>query len=219
MTNNESVIYIVDDDPAVRDSLRMLIKRLGLTIKTYASGEAFLSELCPETTGCIVLDMRMEGMSGFDLQEALIEMSVDLPIIFITGFGDVPLAVRATRRGAMDFIEKPFEQDLLLKRIQEAVKRDTKNRQARAERIEIKKRFETLSPREREVMELVVSGKTSREIAEILCRSEKTVKAHRLHLMKKIQARTAAELVGMAIIFRESDKPRVDNSLAPCGER
>jgi len=203
MKNDDAVVYIVDDDPAVRDSLRMLIKRLGLDIQSYSSAEAFLKDLNPEIPGCIVLDMRMEGMSGIDLQEELIERSVDLPIIFITGYGDVPTAVRATRRGAMDFIEKPFEQEVLLNRIQEAIGLDARNREARAHHAEISDRLASLSPREREVMDLVISGGTSKEIAVSLCRSEKTVKAHRLHLMKKLRARTSAELVRMVMMVRE----------------
>lgn len=203
MIKSDAVVYIVDDDQAVRDSLKMLIKRLGLRIESYASAESFLSELRPEIPGCIVLDMRMEGMSGIDLQEALIKKSIDLPIIFITGYGDVPMAVRATRQGAIDFIEKPFEHKVLLERIQEAVDHDAKNRKIREHHAEISERIASLSPREREVMELVISGKTSREIAMSLCRSEKTVKAHRLHLMKKLKARTSAELVRMAMMVRK----------------
>ena len=128
MTTSNAVVYIVDDDQAVRDSLRMLIEAVGFAIQSYESGEAFLRELRPEVPGCIVLDMRMEGMSGFDLQETLIEKSIDLPIIFITGYGDVPTAVRATRQGAIDFIEKPFKQEVLLERIQEAIDHDMENR-------------------------------------------------------------------------------------------
>ncbi len=203
INQNDPIVYIVDDDPAVRDSLRMLIKRLGLRIQTHASAEEFLSQISADTPGCLVLDMRMGGMSGMELQEKLLEESIQLPIIFITGYGDVPTAVRATRRGAIDFIEKPFDQETLLERIQQAVEQDIKTRQSRAQNAEIARRLANLSPREREVMGLVIAGKTSREIAQRLCRSEKTIKAHRLHLMKKLQARTSAELVRMAMSVRE----------------
>ena len=206
MIKAEPTVFIVDDDPAIRDSLRMLIKRLGLRIQSYACAEAFLEELCPDTPGCLVLDIRMGGMSGIELQEKLIEKSVRTPIIFITGYGDVPTAVRATRQGAVDFIEKPFEQKMLLDRIQQAIEKDASSRQARAQHAEIAERFANLSPREREVMELVIAGKTSREIAIRLCRSEKTIKAHRLHLMKKLRARTSAELVRMYMTVREKSQ-------------
>lgn len=202
MIKSEPVVYIVDDDPAVRDSLLMLIKRLGLRVETFASAEQFLDSLHRDIAGCLVLDVRMGGMSGLDLQEKLRQKQVGLPVIFITGYGDVPTAVRATRSGAVDFIEKPFEQDVLMQRIQQAINQDAASRRLREQNADIAGRLANLSPRELEVMDMVIAGKTSREIAKQLCRSEKTVKAHRLHLMKKLNAHTSAELVRMAVTAR-----------------
>jgi len=199
MKNGEPTVYIVDDDPAVRDSLRMLVKRLGLRIQTYSTAEDFIEGYRPFSPGCLVLDVRMGGMTGLELQEKLRLDGVHLPIIFITGYGDVPTAVHATKKGAVDFIEKPFNQEKLLERIGEAVELDAKHRRLRFQNHDILQRIDSLSPREREVMNLVVAGKTSREIAQQLCRSEKTIKAHRLHLMKKLRAHTSAELVRMAL--------------------
>ncbi len=193
------VVFIVDDDPAVRDSLQMLVRRLGFGIRAFESAEAFLKQYDPQAPGCLVLDIRMDGMTGLELQDRLYDAGALIPVIFITGFGDIPTAVQATKKGAVDFIEKPFSRKALLERIQEAVERDLQRRKAQAKRTELEERLNHLSPRERQVMDLVISGMTSRQIAEELCRSEKTIKAHRLHLMKKLKARTSAELARIAL--------------------
>ncbi len=204
MNPTDPVVFIVDDDPAVRDSLCMLVKGLGVQIQTYPAAEAFINDFDAGTPGCLVLDIRMGGMNGLELQEQLAQRQVDLPIIFITGYGDIPTAVRATRKGAVDFIEKPFNHEVLLERIQQAIKLNARSRQAKAQHAEVATRIENLSPREREVMELVISGMTSKQIARQLCRSEKTIKAHRLHLMKKLRAHTSTELVRMALTARSA---------------
>jgi len=209
MKISDPIIFIVDDDLAVRDSLRMLVRRLGLRIQTYPSAEAFLEEYTSDAPGCLVLDMSMGGMTGLDLQKQLLAQGAGIPIIFITGYGDVSTAVQATKSGAIDFIEKPFDPEVLLERIRDAIERDTKMRQARAQNDTVLKRLRSLSPREHEVMRLVISGKTSREIAQKLCRSEKTIKAHRLHLMKKLHTRTSTEMVRMALTAQK-DLGRAD---------
>jgi FixJ family two-component response regulator len=195
MTEHSPTVFLVDDDEAVRDSLGLLMKSVALTSRSFASADEFLAEYDPESPGCLVLDIRMPGMSGMELQQKLIEMRAILPIIFITGHGDIPMAVEAMQRGAVDFIPKPFRDHELLDRINKAIEDDRENRDALLERKEVEKRVEKLTPREKQVMELVVQGKANKVIAGDLDVSQRTVEIHRARVMEKMEVRSLAQLV------------------------
>jgi two-component system, LuxR family, response regulator FixJ len=195
MKNSDIKVHVIDDDEAVRDSISMLLDTVGLTHALYPSAKAFLEALRPDLSGCLVVDIRMPGMSGLELQEELNARGVGLPIIFITGHGDVPMAVEAMRRGALDFIRKPFREQDLLDRMNEALDAEAAGRAARRARSELKDRFETLSPREREVFDRVADGQANKVIAIELGISERTVEIHRAQVMKKMASRTLAQLV------------------------
>ncbi len=197
------IVFVVDDDPAVRDSLRWLIESVGLSVETYESALAFLEAYYPGRTGCLVLDVRMPGMSGLELQNALASEEIGLPVIVITGHGDVPMAVRAMKKGAVDFIQKPFNDQELLDRIHEALESDAPIRRERAERAEIAVRLAQLTPRELEVMMQVIAGRSNKAIAADLGISGKTVEVHRARIMEKMQAGSLAELVRFVLIARE----------------
>ncbi len=199
MTDYSPTVFLVDDDEAVRDSLGLLMKSVALTSRSFASAAEFLAEYDPESPGCLVLDIRMPGMSGMELQQKLIEMRAILPIIFITGHGDIPMAVEAMQRGAVDFIPKPFRDHELLDRINKALEDDRKNRDTLVEREEVEKRVEKLTPREKQVMELVVQGKANKVIAGDLGVSQRTVEIHRARVMEKMQVRSLAQLVRMVM--------------------
>ncbi len=192
-------VFVVDDDAAVRDSLKLLLKSVGQAVETFASAQEFLDAYKDDRPGCLVLDIRMPGMSGLELQEKLNERRSILPVIFITGHGDVPMAVEAMQAGAVDFIQKPFRDQDLLDRINQAVERDTANRADLAERNAIRRRLGTLTPREREVMDLVVRGKANKVIAGDLNLSQRTVEIHRARVMEKMQASSLAHLVRMVL--------------------
>ncbi len=192
-------VFVVDDDPAVRESLRWLIESVGLCVGTYGSAGGFLDAYDPHTPGCLVLDVRMPGKSGLKLQEELAARGISIPIIFITGYGDIPAAVSAMKAGAVDFIEKPFDDQVLLDLIQKCIERDAQMREEEERRVGVLARLVLLTPREREVMEMVVAGETNKVIAKHLSVSSKTVEAHRAHLMAKMQADNTAELVRIAI--------------------
>ncbi|HEX7009902.1 MAG TPA: response regulator transcription factor [Phycisphaeraceae bacterium] len=202
-TPSGGVVYVIDDDPAVRDSLCWLIESVGLEVAAFGAAQAFLDHLMSlpawPSAGCVVADLRLPGMSGLDLQDRMKDLGIDLPIIFITGHGDVPLAVRAMRAGAIDFIEKPFSDELLLGRIHEALVQHARQRQAAADRSELERRFQRLTPREREVMELIIQGRLNKQIAADLGLSHKTVEVHRAHVMEKMEAASLADLVRMAM--------------------
>ena len=197
---DKATAFIVDDDPAVCDALRWLIGSIGLAVETFTSADDFMKGYDCTKPGCLVLDVRMPGMSGLALQETLTAAGMRLPVIVISGHGDVPIAVRAMKLGAVDFIEKPFSDDLLLDSIQQAVARDAQDRAARAFRNEIAARLESLTEREREVLDLVISGHGSKQIAAQLDLSVKTVEVHRSHLMEKMQATSVADLVREALV-------------------
>ncbi len=199
MKNTGSTVYIVDDDPAMRDSLRWLLDSVSLEVKTFSDAKEFLDAYVPQSPGCLVLDVRMPGMSGMELQERLTSDGVSLPVIFITGHGDVPMAVRALRNGAVDFIEKPFSDQALLDRIQQAVEQHRRRIAEDRHHEDVKTRMRTLSPREREVMGLVVSGKSNKSIAADLNLSPKTVEVHRARVMEKMRAKSLPDLVTMNI--------------------
>jgi len=202
MTEHTPTVFIVDDDEAVRDSLALLMKSVALASQSYASADEFLSSYDSECPGCLVLDIRMPGMTGMELQQKLIEMRAILPIIFITGHGDIPMAVEAMQRGAVDFIPKPFRDHELLDRVNKALEDDRENRSSLLERVEIEKRIESLTPREKQVMELVVQGKANKVIAGDLEVSQRTVEIHRSRVMEKMKARSLAQLVRMTLQFQ-----------------
>jgi FixJ family two-component response regulator len=203
MTEHSPTVFLVDDDEAVRDSLGLLMKSVALTSRSFASADEFLAEYDPESPGCLVLDIRMPGMSGMELQQKLIEMRAILPIIFITGHGDIPMAVEAMQRGAVDFIPKPFRDHELLDRISKAIEDDRENRDVILERGEVEKRFEKLTPREKQVLELVVLGKANKVIAGDLEVSQRTVEIHRARVMEKMQVRSLAQLVRMVMQIQQ----------------
>ena len=195
----DGVVYIVDDDHAVRDSLSFLMKSVGLRSSAHSSADEFMKAFDPEQPGCIVLDIRMPGISGLDLQEALNEQKSITPIIFITGHGDVPMAVEAMQGGAVDFLQKPFRDQELLDRIQSAMYADQALRRELEGRNALLKRYETLTPREKEILNHVVAGKANKVIAFDLGVSQRTVEIHRARVMEKMAARSLAHLVRMHI--------------------
>jgi two-component system, LuxR family, response regulator FixJ len=197
--NSRPTIFVVDDDSAVRDALKLLLRSVGHAVETYGSAQEFLDAYSEDRPGCLVLDIRMPGMSGLELQQRLNEKHSILPIIFITGHGDVPMAVEAMQAGAVDFIQKPFRDQDLIDRINQALEKDGSNRAALGERNDIRRRLETLTPREREVLDLVVHGKANKVIAGDLKLSQRTVEIHRARVMEKMQASSLAHLVRMVL--------------------
>jgi two-component system response regulator FixJ len=197
--NPDATVFVVDDDPAVRHSLAWLIESIGLRVEAFPSAQAFLEAYAAGRPGCLVLDVRMPGMSGTNLQERLVAMGVTLPVIFVTGHGDVPMAVRAMKRGALDFIEKPFNNQELLDRVHQAIRQDASQRREHARLADLCARLASLTPREREVMDMVVAGKANKRMARDLNVSVKTIEAHRARLMEKVKAQSISELVQMAL--------------------
>lgn len=197
--NPEITVFVVDDDQAVRDSLALLVHSVGLQVETFASAGDFLDAYRPDRPGCLITDIRMPGMSGLELQEQLCADGHHIPVIVLTGFGDVPAAVRALKAGAVDFVEKPFNPQALLDLVQQAIVRDTEIREQAAHEARLAERTALLTPREQEVMELVVAGKANKVVAIDLSISERTVELHRARIMKKMRARSLAELVRMVL--------------------
>ncbi|MHC4445023.1 MAG: response regulator transcription factor [Planctomycetota bacterium] len=195
---SDPTVFVVDDDPSIRRSLRRVIESIGLAVKCYSGAEEFLNKYDPAQSGCLVLDVRMPGVSGLDLQETLSARAIDLPIVFITAYGDVPMTARAMKAGAVDFIEKPFNEQELLDAINRAIEQDTRFRRDQAERANVRQRIAQLTSREREVLSEVVSGKSNKQIGTELGISEKTVKIHRARVMEKMQANSLPELVVLA---------------------
>lgn len=197
-------VFVVDDDQAMRNSLKWLIESVGVPVESFASAAAFLESYYPGRSGCLLLDVRMPGMSGLELQEYLREHEISIPVIIITGHGDVPMAVRAMKGGAIDFIEKPFNDEVLLDAIRTALAMDEQQRDRQSEKADITACYATLTPRESEVMEMVTDGKSNKEIANLLGVSAKTVEAHRARVMEKMQAGSLAELVRMAVVVQSN---------------
>jgi FixJ family two-component response regulator len=195
----ESTVFIVDDDDAMRESLTWLIESVGLKVETFASADEFLNSYYPGRPGCLLLDVRMPGMSGLELQGHLQKQQLTVPVIMITGHGDVPMAVRAMKAGAVDFIEKPFNDEQLLESIRNALSIDDTLRDEQAFKAGVASRLSQLTPRESEVMDMVTSGKSNKEIANTLGVSAKTVEAHRAKVMEKMEAGSLAELVRLVV--------------------
>ena len=198
MTHNQTV-YVIDDDPALRDSLRWLIESLQHPVETFESAQEFLDSYKPGSSGCLLLDVRLPGMSGLQLQKKLNEMQADFPVIIITGHGDVPMAVRALQAGAMHFLEKPFRDQELLDCVQEALELDARNRNQQTVRQTIMDHIEKLTPREYEIMKDIVQGNTNKAIGENHGISVKTVEVHRTRVMSKMEAGSLPELVRMVL--------------------
>ncbi|MEC8513476.1 MAG: response regulator FixJ [Planctomycetota bacterium] len=201
-------VFIVDDDSAMRDSLSFLIGSVGRKVETYASAEEFLDAYDNERPGCIVLDVRMPGLSGLELMEKLGQDRFAPPALLITGHGDIPMAVRALKAGAFDFIEKPFSDQVLLERIQQALQQDNADRASEHDRSDIERRAARLTSREAQVFELVVDGKPNKVVASDLGLSQKTVEVHRAHVMEKMRAESFADLVKMAVVIGVTGPPK-----------
>lgn len=192
-------VYVVDDDTSIREVLAWLMQSNRIAVKCYASAAAFLAEFKPDSPGCLILDLYMPGMSGLDLQQYLIRHGITMPVIFLSGRGDIGKAVEAVKQGAVDFIEKPFDYKRILMTVRECMQRDAAMRATRSAKDAFKVRMATLTQREKEVMDYVVAGQTNREIAEILGISVKTVEAHRSRLMEKLDVDSVAALVQNAV--------------------
>jgi FixJ family two-component response regulator len=191
------MVFVIDDDESIREALKSLIRSVGLSVETFASAHEFLQSSRPDVPSCLILDVRMPGLSGLDLQRDLAEANIHIPIIFITGHGDIPMSVRAMKAGAVEFLTKPFRDQDLLDAIQQALERDRRARSQQADTAELRNRYNSLTPRETEVFALVVKGLLNKQIALQLGTSEITVKLHRRQVMEKMHADSLADLVRM----------------------
>ncbi|MGA2420356.1 MAG: response regulator transcription factor [Candidatus Acidiferrum sp.] len=198
MKDPEPVVFVIDDDKPIREGLEGLIRSVGVRVLLFASAEEFLSAKRPDAPACLILDVRMPGLNGLDLQRKLSDAGVHIPIIFITGHGDIPMSVRAMKEGAQEFLTKPVRGQDLLDAVQKAIARDRELRKERSEMSDIRARFDALTPREKEVLDLVVAGLLNKQVADELGMSELTVKTHRAHVMQKTQAESLAHLVRMS---------------------
>jgi FixJ family two-component response regulator len=198
MTETDSTVFVVDDDESIREALEGLIRSVGLSVETFASAPEFLQSRGSDVPGCLVLDVRLPGLSGLDLQNELANANIDIPIIFITGHGDIPMTVRAMKAGAVEFLTKPFREQDLLDAIQQALERDRTAREQRVENADLHARYDSLTPRESEVMGIVITGLLNKQIAAELGTSEVTIKLHRARVMQKMRADSLADLVRMA---------------------
>jgi FixJ family two-component response regulator len=194
----EPIVFVVDDDRAVREALESLIASVGLRVKTFGSAQEFLRNPPPSAPACVILDMRMPGLSGLDTQRALANAGISIPIIFVTGHGDVPMSVQAMKAGAIEFLTKPFRDQQILDAINQAIERDRTDRRRRAELGALRQRYDSLTTREHDVMRLVVAGRLNKQIAAELGTSEVTVKLHRSRVMRKMRADSLAALVRLA---------------------
>lgn len=201
----KATVFVIDDDQAMRNSLKWLIESVGVGVESFASADEFLAQHQPGRTGCLVLDVRMPGMSGLELLEHLAQRNMHIPAVIITGHGDVPMAVRAMKSGAIDFIEKPFNDEALLDAIRRAIAYEEQQRNSHSEHLQVQERMSHLTPREYEVMTMVTDGRSNKEIANTLGVSAKTIEAHRARVMEKMQAGSLAELVRMALAVESID--------------
>jgi FixJ family two-component response regulator len=198
MTEARSIVFVIDDDASIRNALKTLIRSVGLEVEVFGSAQEFLQRKEPDMRSCLILDIRLPGIGGLDFQRKLAEANIPIPIIFITGHGDVPMSVRAMKAGAVEFLTKPFRDQDLLDAIQVGLDRDQARRQQEAEIASVRERFESLTPRQQEVLPLIVSGFSSKQIAVKLGTSEATAKIHRGRVMRKMNADSLPELVRMA---------------------
>ena len=192
------VVFVVDDDASMRDAISRLLNAVGLSVQTFASAREFLNRKLPDVPGCVVLDVRLPGLSGLDLQREMVERGIHIPVVFITGHGDIPMSVQAMKAGAVEFLTKPFRDQDLLDAVRSGIQLDRQGRKERAELAELRDGLRQLTPREREVMSLVVAGLLNKQIALRLGTSEKTIKIHRSHVMQKMRADSLADLVRMS---------------------
>jgi len=195
LTISDAAVFVVDDDALIRDSLEQLVKSVGLQVETFSSTQAFLDTELPDTPSCLILDIRMPGLSGLDLQDELVKRGISIPIIFITGHGTVPMSVRAMKAGAVDFLQKPFEDQELLDIIHHAIEQNKQTRIYQTEINEIEQRIKSLTLREHEILVLVTAGMLNKQISYDLKLSENTVKSHRARIMRKMEVESLAELV------------------------
>lgn len=202
--NRTPVVMVVDDDSGVRNAMRSLLKSVGLNSTLYSSAQEFLGAYDPQQPGCLLLDIRMPGMSGMDLQQELNLRGAVVPVIFMSGHADIPMAVEAMQHGAFDFLQKPFRDQDLLDRIQRAIAKDGERRLALGERSRIKSRLDSLTDREREVLDLLTTGKQNKQIAQELGVSPRTIEIHRARVMEKMNAQSVAELVRMMLDMRQT---------------
>jgi FixJ family two-component response regulator len=206
VTAPEPIVFVVDDDPSVRTSTERLVRSMGFMVQTFGAAKEFLASARPDGPACLVLDIRLPGLSGLDLQRELARSGVEIPIIFMTGHGDIPMTVRAMKAGAVEFLTKPLHRQALLDAIRTAIDRDRAARTERLEGRQLRQRYEQLTAREREVMALVVAGLLNKQIAGELATTERTIKFHRAHIMQKMEAESLAELVRMASQLGISNK-------------
>ena len=192
------VVFVVDDDASMRDAISRLLNAVGLSVQTFASAREFLNRKLPDVPGCVVLDVRLPGLSGLDLQREMVERGIHIPVVFITGHGDIPMSVQAMKAGAVEFLTKPFRDQDLLDAVRSGIQLDRKEREERAELAELRDCVGQLTQREQEVMSLVVSGLLNKQIALSLGASEKTIKIHRSQVMRKMHANSLADLVRMS---------------------
>ena len=198
MNPAEPTVYVVDDDVSVRSALERLLKSVGVTVKTFSSAQEFLDQATPEESGCLIVDLRMPGMSGLDLQDQLSARQLSLPVIFLTGYGTVPASVQAMKAGAVDFLEKPVEDQTLINAVHKALETDRQSRLIQAEIKAIRQHVASLTPREYEVLPLIISGRLNKQVAAKLGTTEKTIKVHRARILEKMQCSSLAELVRLA---------------------
>ena len=202
-TNDKGIVHVVDDDPSLRAALESLFDSVGLATRTYGTARDFLNASPAETSGCIVIDIRLPDMNGLELQAQLAQMDIRLPVVMMTGYGDIPMSVRAMKRGAVDFLPKPFRDQDMLDAVIAAMERDRQRRSADSDVSQVRERFDTLSAREQQVMLLVTAGKMNKQVAGDLGISEITVKVHRGAAMRKMGTRTLADLVRMADLLKD----------------
>ena len=198
MNPKQATVHVIDDDPSVRAGLARLLKSVGLTVKVFASATEFLDQAAQEEPGCLIVDLRMPAMSGLELQEQLKSRHQDLPIIFLTAYATVPASVRAMKHGALDFLEKPVDDQVLLDAVSQAIERDRENRLKRAEAKAVQDRLSSLTPREYEVLTLIITGRLNKQVAYELGTTEKTIKVHRARILEKMNCDSLAQLVRLA---------------------